>query len=269
MSERDGYQHGVPCWVDTWQPDLEAALAFYTDLFGWDTEETSPPGADRRYFMCTLRGRRVTGIGSPPPISGHTPVWGTYVWVDDVEDTVAKAKEAGGELALEPFDALDGGRLALLADPTGGVIAVWQVGENRGAQLVNEPGAWSMSVLHTRDPEAAKAFYSAAFGWSYEGFGDAGGMTLALVSGYEGGEPEQPVSRETVAVIADMSGLPDQAPPHWGVNLWIADTDAAVARATELSGKVVNPPIDSPGFRSAVLADPQGAVFTISQLVRG
>ena len=94
-------------------------------------------------------------------------------------------------------------------------------------------------------------------------------MTLALLPGYEGGEPEQPVSRETVAVIADMSGLPDEAPSHWGVDFWIADTDAAVAKARELGGKVVNPPTDSPGFRSAVLADPQGAVFTISQLLVG
>jgi uncharacterized protein len=270
MSERDGYQHGVPCWVDTWQPDLEAAVTFYTGLFGWDAEETSPPDAQRRHFMCTLRGRRVTGIGSPPPISGHTPVWGTYVWVDDVEDAIAKAKEAGGTVALDPFDALDGGRLAVLVDPTGGVIAVWQVGENRGAQLVNEPGAWSMSMLHTRDLEAAKVFYGAVFGWSYETFGaGGGGMTLALVPGYEGGEPEQPVSRETVAVMADMSGLPDEAPSHWGVDFWIADTDAAVAKATELGGEVVNPPTESPGFRSAVLADPQGAVFTISQLLVG
>jgi predicted enzyme related to lactoylglutathione lyase len=268
MSERDGYQHGVPCWVDTWQPDLEAAVAFYTGLFGWDAEETSPPGAPRRHFMCTLRGRRVTGIGSPPPVPGHTPMWGTYVWVDDPEDAAAKAKEAGGTVALEPFDALDGGRLAVLADPTGGVIAVWQVGENRGAQLVNEPGAWSMSMLHTDDREAAKAFYEAVFGWRYEAFGAGGGAnTLALVSGYEGGEPEQPVSRETVAVIADMSGLPEDAPPHWGVDFWIADTEAAVTKATELGGRVVNPPTDTPGFGSAVLADPQGAVFTISQLL--
>lgn len=148
------------------------------------------------------------------------------------------------------------------------MIAVWQVGENRGAQVINEPGAWSMSVLHTRDLDSARAFYEAVFGWGYETFGAGGGeMTLALVPGAEGGEPEQPVSRETVAVIADMSGLPEEAPSHWGVDFWIADTDAAVAKATELGGKFVNPPTDSPGFRSAVLVDPQGAVFTISQLL--
>jgi predicted enzyme related to lactoylglutathione lyase len=266
MSEPNGYQHGVPCWVDTWQPDAEAAVAFYTAIFGWDAEETSPPGAERRHFMCTLRGKNVAGIGSPPPVPGHDPVWGTYVWVDDVDDVVAKATEAGGTLALEPFDALDGGRMAVLADPTGGVIAVWKTDEHNGAEIVNEPSAWSMSVLHTRDVEAAKAFYAATFGWSYESFamGEAA-MNLALVPGYEGGEPGQPVTRETVAVIMDAEGFPDDVPPHWQAGFWIADTDAASEKAVELGGAVVQPPSDTPGFRSAVLADPQGAVFSINQ----
>ena len=270
VSEPDGYQHGVPCWVDTWQPDLEGAVAFYTGVFGWDAEETSPPGAERRHFICTLRGRRVTGIGSPPPVPGHTPVWGTYVWVDDLEETVAKVREAGGQVVLEPFEALDGGRITVLADPTGAVIAAWQVGENRGAQIVNEPGAWAMSVLHTRDIDVAKGFYAAVFGWSYEDFDMGGGapMTLALVEGYVGGEPEQPVPRSNVAVMMDMDshGLPEEVPPHWAVGFWIDDLDAALARNAELGGTVVNPPVETPAFRSAVLADPQGAVFDLTQM---
>jgi predicted enzyme related to lactoylglutathione lyase len=271
VSERDRYQHGVPCWVDTWQPDLEAAVAFYTGLFGWEAHETSPPGAERRHFMCELRGRRVAGIGSPPPIPGHTPVWGTYVWVADVEDTVEQTREAGGNVILEPFDALDGGRLALLADSTGGVIAAWQVGENRGAQIVNEPSAWSMSSLHTSDLEAAKLFYSSVFGWEYMAF-DAGPgqeVTLALVPGYVGGTPSQPVPRSNVAVLSDMAGLPPGTPTHWGVDFWIADVDAAMTFTTENAGQVIAGPIDHPPFRSAVIADSQGAVLTLSQLVAG
>jgi uncharacterized protein len=269
VSERDGYQHGVPIWVDTWQPDGEAAVAFYGGLFGWEIEETSPPGAPRRHWMCNLRGRRVCGIGSPPPVPDHTPVWGTYVWTDDLDDTVAKAKEAGGKLAMEPFEALDGGRMAVLVDPTGGVIAAWQIGENNGAQVVNEPGAWSMSSLHTRDTEAAAAFYNAVFGWTTESFGDQ--ATLFRLPGYEGGEPQQPVSRETVAVMSEMTSetFPDDVPPHWGVDFWVADAEATAKKGAELGGTVRTEPFDTPGFRSAVLADPQGAVFTISQLLRG
>jgi uncharacterized protein len=266
VSERDGFQHGVPCWVDTWQPDAEAAVAFYTAIFPWDTFETTPPGAERRHFMCTMRDRRVAGIGSPQVVPGHTPVWGTYVWVDDLDDVVAKARKAGGNVPVEPFEALDGGRMAVISDPTGGVIAAWQVGENHGAQILNEPGAWSMSALHTGDVEAAKAFYAATFGWTYETFGP---MTLALVSGYVGGVPEQPVPRENVAVISGMEALPDDAPPHWSVNFWIADADAAAAKATELGGSVISPPTDAPPFRSTVLADPQGAVLSLSQKLDG
>jgi uncharacterized protein len=254
--------------VDTWQPDAEAAVDFYSQIFGWDCERTSPEGAPRTHYMCNLRGRRVAGIGSPPAVPDHTPVWGTYVTVDDLDETVAKAMDAGGKVAMEPFEALDGGAMALLVDPTGGVFMAWRNGENNGAQLVNEPGAWSMSMLHTRDVEAAKAFYSAVFGWTYESFGE---MDLACVPGYVGGEPQQPVSRETVAVLSDMTTeeFPEEVSSHWGVDFWIADADAAAEKTVELGGTARTEPFDTPGFRSAVLADPQGAVFTVSQLLAG
>jgi uncharacterized protein len=271
VSEREGYEHGVPCWVDTWQPDAEAAVRFYEALFGWRCEETTPPGSERRHFLCYLRDRYVAGIGSPPPVPDHTPVWGTYVWVDDVDEVVARATEAGGSVAIEPFDALDGGRMAVLADPAGAVFAVWDPDENRGAQIVNEPSAWSMSMLTTRDPEAAKAFYRAIFGWTTESFemGESE-MTMFRLPGYVGGEPGQPVSREVVATMSAMDDrFPAETPAHWAVDFWIDDADAAAEKATELGGKVVAGPYDAPPFREAVLADPQGAILTVSQLVVG
>jgi predicted enzyme related to lactoylglutathione lyase len=76
LTERDGYEHGVPCWVDTWQEDLEAAATFYAGVFGWDVEKGTPPGTDRRYCMCRLRGSDVAAIGSPPP-AGTPPAWTT------------------------------------------------------------------------------------------------------------------------------------------------------------------------------------------------
>jgi uncharacterized protein len=264
MTEPDGYQHGVPCWVDTWQPDIDRAVAYYTALFSWEAEETSPPGAERRHFMMSMRGRRVTGIGSPPPIPGHTPVWGTYVWVDDVDETVAKAREAGGKVILEPFDALDGGRLALLADPSGGVIAAWQVGENKGAQIVNEPSAWSMSALRTNDLARAARFYGEVFGWETESFGPA---TMCRLPGYVGGEPSQPVPRDVVAVLLPADA---DAPAVWGVDFWIDDVERGVADVRRLGGSVLAGPYDAPpSFRQAVVADPGGAAFSISQLVAG
>jgi uncharacterized protein len=272
MSERDGFEPGVPCWVDTWQDDAEAAVEFYSGIFGWECERTSPEGAERTHYLCYVRGRRVAGIGAPIPVEGHDPVWGTYITVDDVDETIAKAKEAGGKVAMEPFEALDGGRMALLVDPTGGVFMVWRNGENDGAQLVNEPGAWSMSVLHTRDTKAAGDFYVAVFGWTTETFemGDDE-LTIFRLPGFVGGEPSQPVSRETVAAMQEMSaeGFPEHIPPHWGVDFWVADCDATAAKAKELGGTLIQEPFDSPGFRNAVIRDPQGAVLSISQLLAG
>jgi predicted enzyme related to lactoylglutathione lyase len=269
MSQRDGYQQGVPCWVDTWQPDADAAVAFYTQLFGWDAEETTPPGSDRRMFICRLRGRDVTSIGSPPPVPDHTPVWGTYVWVESAEETAARATEAGGSVAVQPFESLDGGRIAILTDPAGAVFGIWQPGEHRGAQLVNEAGAWSMSLLNTRDPEVSTAFYRALFGWEPEEMGGGGGVSLMRLPGFEGGEPLQPVPRDVVAVMAPMSAdqFTDEVPSHWSIDFWVKDADATAEEAAERGGAVIVPPYDVPGvgLRQAVLADPQGATFSVTR----
>ena len=270
MSERDGYQPGVPCWVDTWQPDPEAAVGFYTELFGWEATNLMPPDSPSQYFVCTLRGRDVAAVGSERGEGAPTvPAWGTYIWAESADDTVARVTGAGGSVVMEPFDLLDAARMAVVADPAGAVFGVWQQGEHRGAQLVNEPGAWSMSQLNTRDPEGAKAFYGAAFGWTTEEFGDDG-ISLWRLPGYEGGEPEQPVSREVVATMATMGDrFPADVPPHWNVNFWVDDTDAIADKAAEFGGKVVVPPHDSPVSRDAVLADPQGAVFSVSKVTVG
>ena len=45
MSERNGFRAGVPCWIDTWQSDAEAAVGFYTELFGWESEGGPVPGS--------------------------------------------------------------------------------------------------------------------------------------------------------------------------------------------------------------------------------
>jgi uncharacterized protein len=269
MSERDGYQPGVPCWIDTWRPEPEAAVDFYTQLFGWQAENTMPPGTPGEHYMCRLRGRDVAAIASRPDKAPPTaPAWGTYVWVESAENTAARVVDAGGEVVMEPFPSLDGGRIAVVADPGGAVLGVWQPGAHRGAQLVNEPSAWSMSLLNTRDPEQAKAFYGEVFGWETDTFDmGEGEFTMWRVPGYVGGEPEQPVSREVVGAMVPAAG--DDVEPHWGVTFWIDDTDRAAEEAARLGGSVVTPPHDLPGFREAVLADPDGGVFSVSELRQG
>ncbi len=267
MSERDAFAPGVPCWVDTWQPDAEETMRFYTALFGWEAEDTMPPGTPGQHFMCRLRGRDVAAIASRPDAAGPVTAWNTYVWVDSAEDAAAHATDAGGSLVMEPFDALDGGRIAVVADPAGATFGVWQPGAHRGAGLINEPGAWSMSHLVTTDPEGAKAFYGGLFGWEPETFdmGDAE-ITMLKLPGYVGGEPQQPVARDVIATLAPTQG-PEEGPPHWNVDFWIRDVDEAVATTAELGGKVITGPYDIPdlGMRQAVIADPQGATLSLTQ----
>src|ERR671933_2698156 len=271
MSERDGYRAGVPCWVASAHPEPEKAVAFYTELLGWEAEEMMGAGSPAEYYLCRLRGRDVAAVGSwrgGPPVG----VWETYIWVESAEDTVARVTDAGGSVILEPFDLLDAARVAVVADPAGAVFGVWQPIEHRGAQLVNEPGAWSISQLNTRDPEGAKAFYGAVFGWETDTFDmGEGEITLWRLPGYVGGEPEQPVSREVVGVMVPMSGdrSTKDVPAHWRVDFWVENIDAAVDKAAELGGEIKMPPFHTSVGRSARLADPQGAVFSVSKVGTG
>lgn len=267
MSERDGYEPGVPCWVASIHPDPAEAAGFYTELFGWEARETMPPDSAGKYFVCTLGGRDVAAVGSargggPAPVTA----WGTCIWVESADATAAAAVDAGGSVVAEPFDLLEAARMAVLADPAGAVFCAWEARAHRGAQVVNEPGAWAMSALNTPDPEGAKTFYGAVFGWTTDTFdmGDAE-VTMWRVPGYEGGEPQQPVSREVVATMMPMQSR-DDAPPHWSVDFWVGDTDAVADKAAQLGGTVVVAPFDIPIGRTAVLADPQGAAFSVSKV---
>src|SRR5256885_1003206 len=119
MLERDGYMPGVPCWIDTSQPDPEAAVAFYGGLFGWDLEDVMPPDSPGKYFIARLRGGDVAAVGSQPEGSPPVAVWNTYVWVDSADEAASKVQGSGGRVVVEPFDVMDAGRMAGFADPQG------------------------------------------------------------------------------------------------------------------------------------------------------
>jgi uncharacterized protein len=256
MLERDGYPAGVPCFVDTAQPDPVAATEFYGGLFGWQFEDRMLGGLPGHFFGAKLDGREVAAIASQDS-SPQTPSWMTYIAVDDADATAAAVSAAGGSVLTEPVDVFAAGRMAVCADPQGATFGIWRAGRHKGAQVVNVPGSWNWSDLKTRDVDGAKAFYGAVFGWRTSEFG---GATMFHLPGYVGGEPEQPVARDVVAAM--VAG--EQA--AWSVDFWIDDVDAAAERATALGGTVLSPPADAIVGRSALIADPGGAVFSLSQI---
>src|SRR5437868_8297064 len=165
MLERNGYLPGVPCWIDTSQPDPEAAVAFYSGLFGWSFEDAMPPGSNGSYFIARLRGGDVAAVASPPEGAPTTAVWNTYIWVDSADEAAARALGAGGRVVMDPFDVMNAGRMAVFADREGAAFCVWQAKEHKGARIVNEPGSLNFNGLSTRDAAGARYFYGSLFGW--------------------------------------------------------------------------------------------------------
>ena len=98
MPEPDRYIPGVPCWVDTSQPDPDAAADFYSGLFGWEFEDVMPAGAPGRYLAARLGGEDVAAVGSIPDGAPGFATWNTYIWVDSADETAAKIEAAGGAI---------------------------------------------------------------------------------------------------------------------------------------------------------------------------
>jgi predicted enzyme related to lactoylglutathione lyase len=279
MPERDGYIPGVPCWVDTSQPEPEAAVDFYSGLFGWEFEDVMPPGSEGKYFTARLPGGDVAAVGSIPESAPPTAMWNTYVWVDSADETASKLRDVGGGVAMEPFDVMDAGRMAVFTDPEGAAFCVWQAKEHKGARIVNEPGSLNFNGLNTRDVERAKTFYGSVFGW--ETLRLEGGAEMWALPGYgDYLERDNPDLRKQVAEAGGPAGFEDvvasinpiaedqpDVPAHWSVTFAVDDADATAEKATELGGKVAVPPFDAPWVRMTVLTDPQGATFIASKFV--
>jgi len=279
MPERDGYIPGVPCWVDTSQPDPEAAVDFYSGIFGWEFEDVMPPESEGKYFIARLGGGDVAAVGSIPEAAPPMAMWNTYVWVESADQTASKVLDAGGQALMDPFDVMDAGRMAVFADPEGAAFCVWQAKEHRGARIVNEAGSLNFNGLNTRDVEAAKSFYGSVFGWQTLTL--EGGAEMWTLPGYgdhlEHGNPDLRKQMAEVGapagfedVVASINAIPDDQPDvaaHWNVTFAVDDADATAAKATELGGKVIAPPFDAPWVRMTVIADPQGATFIASKFV--
>ena len=269
MTQRT-YPHGVPCWIDTEQPDLEAASAFYAGIFGWTFEDAMPPGAPGRYLIARLDGRDVGGMaGTGKSAAG----WNTYIAVEDLDVTAQRLVTAGATLRSEPADAGDGGRSAALTDPEGAEFRLWQARRRLGAQVVNLPGAWNFSDLHTSKPGAAIAFYEDAFGWQVDdlgfgmlirrpGYGDHLEATVDPgIRARQSGIAAPPGFEDAIAWIAIAA--PDE-PSRWHVSFTVADRDRTVADARRLGAQVLSQD-DTEWTRTALIRDPQGAEFTASQ----
>jgi len=251
MGQVERYPNGTFCWVDLGTDDAAAAKAFYGGLFGWEFDDL-PTGEQGTYSTCRLRGRAVAGLYD----RAEMPGWGTYISVEDVEGTTRRARELGAKVLVEPFDTPGGGRVATLRDPAGAVVSLSQPGEMFGAELVNEDGTWTWNELVSADLAAARDFYVELFGWS--------------AADAPGAFPRTAFTLGELLVGGGHAPSPGEDPaPRWVVTFWVSDADQTAARARELGGSVLLPPMDIPVGRLTVVADPRGAAFIATAVPGG
>lgn len=250
MGKRTAYTPGTFCWADVIVPDPAAAKELYGGLFGWTARDV--PGGGYTFFV--LDGENVAGLAAGP--DGHPPVWLSYVAVADADRTTARAAELGGKVTMEPRDTgapvAKPGRGALLSDPQGAAIGLWQAGQHFGAGLVNDPGAMSWNHLITSDVERATAFYTELFGWTTDIMEDS--------------DPPFTVWRNSDGWLnGAVTELPRDASdgPYWLVYFTTADLDGALERVAELGGRLLVPQTSVSIGPVAVVGDPQGATFTL------
>ena len=247
MPERTAYAPGTPSWIDLGAPDLAAATAFYSAMFGWSIEPDARPEAGG-YAMCMLRDQPVAGLG-PQMNQDMPPFWSVYVSVANADATLAAAGAAGGTVVMPAMDVLDVGRMGIIQDPVGSFISVWEARTHIGAGLVNEPGTFTWNELATNDVAKARAFYTTVFGWGVDANASSDAATMFTVD-------DEMVCGSHTAGEGEF--------PAWSVWFAVDDCDASAATATKLGGSVIMPPNDMDFGRGAVVTDPHGAVFGIA-----
>ena len=111
--------------VELHTKDLPKAREFYGSLFGWNLQDMPMPGGAGTYTMINV-GEGTGGGMMTDDMSGAPPHWMAYVGVDDVRAKTAQAKELGATVLQDVMPVGDFGLMAIIRDPTGAVLAMWQ-----------------------------------------------------------------------------------------------------------------------------------------------
>ena len=252
MTKLDAIETGNPCWADVMTSDIAATRAFYGALLGWESDE--PNEEFGGYVNFTKDGSRIAGAMTNQSGGAVPDVWSIYVAVADADATVEAAKQAGASVMVEPLAVGTLGSMAVVTDPTGAVIGMWQPGDHKGFGYLAEPGAPGWFELFTRDYDASRAFYADAFGWDLHKVSDEDDFRYSTL--HEGDE-------QAAGIMDAGSFLPEGVPPHWSIYFAVDDVDASLAKVTELGGSIEMPAEDTPYGRLATAVDPTGARFKL------
>ena len=260
MTNIDKHPVGAFCWIELATTDQAAAKKFYASLFGW-TPDDSPMGPGEFYTIFKLNGRDAAAGYTlrPEQKAQHVPPhWMVYITVANTDASAAKAAQLGGKIVVPPFDVMDAGRMSVISDPTGAYFCIWQPNKSNGVGIAGVNGTLCWADLSTPDSKAAEAFYAGLFNWQFirDEKDPSGYLHIKNGETMIGGVP--PASYRQPGV-----------PPHWMAYFQVDDVDATANKAKEMGARLFLPPTTMEGVgRMSVIADPQGAVFSIFKSAR-
>ena len=254
MATRQGAPLGAPIWIDLMSSDLDGAQRFYGAVFGWTFESAGPEYGG--YVTASKDGRPVAGLMRNDPQWNAPDAWSTYLHTADVKATVAAATEAGATGCMEPMEVPEKGWMAIVTDPTGAPVGLWQPTGHRGFEVVGEAGAPVWHQLTTGDYGAALDFYRQVFGWQTKVEADTPEFRYSTAS-FDG---------EPLLGVMDGSVLGEGVPSTWTFFLGAEDVDKTIELITANGGTVLRAAEDTPYGRLAAVADPTGAAFNLSSL---
>ena len=245
-----------PVWTDLSTSDPEGARKFYSAVFGWRVE-VNPDPQYGGYALAKAGGKDVAGIG-PKQMDEAPTAWTVYIGTQDAEDTVKKAQAAGGNVIVPTMAVGDQGKMAIIQDPSGAMIGVWQAQNMTGAQLIDKPNSMGWAELNSRGVDKAKPFYTKLFNW---------GEKKTPAQGENPEYTEFQAGGQSIAGAMEMNPMvPAEVPSYWMVYFNVDNVDKAFKKVTDAGGKEMLAPQDMPGGRFAIVSDPQGASFGLLKM---
>ena len=224
--EMTNYPNGMFCWPELSAMDAQKAKVFYSELFNWSLQESPVDEAGNVYIMLQKNGVDIgamyQGKAELEKAKMNTH-WLSYIAVDDVDATVSKVEALGGTVEIHPMDVFTAGRMAVIHDPDGARVALWQGSEHKGSKIMGSTGTVCWNELATRNSEACKKFYQGLVNWQPEVKAmEAMNYTLFMLDG------------QSVAGMLPMTEEWGDVASHWMTYFAVDDCDVSAEKAKSL-----------------------------------
>jgi len=227
---------GKIVWHDLLTNDPAASKRFYGELFGWEFESVGSfagMGSDSAYTLIRHNGRLIGGMIDTVALNNRTDIsqWVVVMSVEDVDAAAQSFADNGGSVLTPPRDLQRRGRIAVVQDPAGALLALLQTKDGDPVDRQPEPGDFLWNELWTIDVDGASKFYSDVAGfeaadWDTDGNEESPANYRVLK------RDDKPRAGVLSNPFADLD-------PVWVSYLRVASPAAITAKVEALGGRVL------------------------------